>query len=102
MGSSDLDRRVLVTTADGTVRWAFGPTGSWGLAVPGSTPVLLTAGADGGVSETPSVRVARGTTAYLTFDGSTSQARRRLQIALLVIALLVANWARARPDREDR
>ena len=98
----DWDRRVLVTPADGALRWTIGPPGAWGLAVPGSTPVLLTAGADGGVSETPSVRVARGTTAYLTFDGSTSQARRRLQIALFVIALLAANWARARPDREDR
>jgi len=78
-----------------------GPPGVWGLAVPGSTPALLAAGADGGVSETPSVRVARGTTAYLTFDGSSSRARRRLQIALFIIALLATNWARARPDRED-
>ena len=98
----DWDRRGLVTPADGALRWTIGPPGAWGLAVPGSAPGPLRAGADGGVSETPSVRVARGTTAYLTFDGSTSQVRRRLQIALFVIALLAANWARARPDWEDR
>ena len=97
----DWDRRVLVVPADGALRWMVGPPGVWGLAVPGSTPALLAAGADGGVSETPSVRVARGTTAYLTFDGSSSRARRRLQIALFIIALLATNWARARPDRED-
>ena len=97
----DWDRRVLVVPADGALRWMVGPPGVWGLAVPGSTPPLLAAGADGGVSETPSVRVARGTTAYLTFDGSSSRARRRLQIALFIIALLATNWARARPDRED-
>ena len=64
--------------------------------------MLLAPGADGGVPHTPSVRVARGTTAFLTFDGSTSQARRRLQVVLLVIALLAANWVRTRPNQEYR
>ena len=98
----DWDRRMLSSNADGALRWTLGPPSAWTLAVPGSTPPLLAPGAAGGVSGSPSVRVARGTTAYLTLDGSTSHARRRLQVALLIVALLVGNWARARPDWEHR
>ncbi|MEE2767919.1 MAG: hypothetical protein VX833_01745 [Actinomycetota bacterium] len=98
----DWDRRMLRSTADGALRWTLGPPSAWALAVPGSDPPLLAPGAEGGISDSPSVRVARGTTAYLTLDGSTSHARRRLQIALLIVTLLAANWVRARPDREYR
>ena len=94
------DRRVLTASADGSLRWAIGPDGAWGFIVDGERQSIVVSDDSGAAAAHPSVRVARGTVGVLELDGSGSRGRRTVQVLLVGVVLLLANWARA--GREGR
>ena len=94
------DRRVLTASADGSLRWAIGPDGAWGFIVDGERQSIVVSDDSGAAAAHPSVRVARGTVGVLELDGSGSRGRRTVQVLLVGVVLLLANWART--GREGR
>ena len=96
------DDYLIVSNADGAFRWMLEPVGSWKLYSNGNETPVLRAGDEGGVPTRRSVRVASETTSLLQLDATASKARHRLQIALLIIILLVANWSRLRTDESGQ
>ena len=94
------DRRVLTASADGSLRWAIGPDGAWGFIVDGERQSIVVSDDSGAAAAHPSVRVARGTVGVLELDGSGPRGRRTVQVLLVGVVLLLANWART--GREGR
>ena len=89
--------------ADGALRWAIGPDAAWRFVVDGVMQPLVADDVPSASLDHPSVRVARDTVGVLELGESRSRGRRSVQMALVGVLLLLANWARtAREAREGR
>ena len=110
VGRRSMGDLVVEAPADGALRWMVGPDGRWRVSVDGRPATVLAPGEDHGTDHRPSVRVATGSTVTLELDDGRSAGRRRLQLLLAGLLVLLASWARTSRDaslaggraREDR
>ena len=93
-----LTRWALEVPADGALRWMVGPDDRWRVRVDGRPAAVLPSGEEYGVVGRPSVRVAVGSIATLRVDDGRVAGRRRIQLVLAGLLVLLASWARTSRD----
>ena len=89
---------VIEVPADGALRWMIGPDDRWRVQVDGRPATVLASGDAHGVDQRPSVRVGAGSVVSLELDEGQSTGRRRLQLVMAGLLVLLASWARTSRD----
>ena len=84
--------------ADGALRWMVGPDDRWRVKVDERPATVLAADEVHGVAGRPSVRVASGSVATLQVDDRGVVGRRRVQLVLAGLLVLLTSWARTSRD----